>query len=800
MTRLAAVILLSIAMLAALWSVRDFDPSLQPSDEILAYEVTQQSAVSVSIPGGVDRVLITTWLTVPIGASDTDHTYGIKGELFAFDGKPLAERVFSTRSRVSDVPDGASLPAARLADASSWVCQPRSFELPVSELVRKAGILRVSLSPTSGPSARVLLRLTHAVERGEIERRLVERALSAREIERIMARRSSLGFFDIPLERRMDALSTWERRLTAQGRAGRDYFTRRLLLGGAEGGGDHEAWRAPGHWTSKERRLALNLEGSAELRVSAEPGTVVLLRDGMEEPSSHVVTASGYVDLSLPEGELRSVEVYSEELRELALSSPRGAEWRWVTSRSARVIADRYEVVPDFRRQTHYSLDRSEPVVLEMPKTQRTVGLSVRSVVDDESSAQQATVAATWRDAEGQAVSTARHASVLERSSFETAGEQAVTEQSVARLLVPEGAVRLELFGSTDTIVAPFVDEPGVLDPKPLPPYDRQPPETMAWRNEPWETAPVAAVAPDNVEALRRGQRVVSVVRQVRLEPLSGLGETIAERVLEPASAPTTRALLRPAHFLVGSAFPSNGWVWVPPGERSVRLEVPDHGSVPFIYLTDPRALGGRFVLSADGEAVLQQPVVVTDAQGVVELPTGPADFSFTGLGAEGVLLLKAPPVQPATVVKRQRVYRLERGRSLAFPFYRRAGELLSISILVASGAEGDRSLRVTHRVDGGQLETHQAFFRRSTEANGTHELSGPPVARGFVWTRGQNRKIAADADALHRLVIRLGDDLSVGQHKVEIAVPHRALVSAVWIRAVLVGSLIPPTEGGRAR
>ncbi len=804
MSRIAAVVLLCIALLAALWSVRDFDPRSQPSDEILAYEIGAQTSVSVSVPGGVDRVLITTWLTVPIGASDEQHLYGIDTQLFRFDGKGIGERSFATRTRVSDVADGASVPSARLADASAGVCEPRSFELVVDALGGKAGILRVSLAADAAVDASVLLRLTHAVERGDIERRIVERALSPREIERIMARRSSLGFFDIPEQRRTAALSTWERRLTAQGRVGRDYFTRRLLLGGPEEVALREPWRYDGYPTSPSLRLALNLRGAATLRVSAEPRTVVVLRDAEEvAPTRHVVPDEGYVDLSLPERPLRSLELYTEVRSQVALSSPRGEAWAWVTARAPRVIADRYEVVPDFRRQSFYRLHREKPVVMEMAESQQSVALSVRALLEDEDAGeQQVAVVATWRDEEGEPVSTARHSVLLVPSSFEMAREQRVTDHSVTRLLVPERAVRLEIYGSENTLVAPFVAEPGVIEPKALAPYDQEPAEDLAWRNEPWEVAPVAALAPDNVEALRRSERLVQVTRQVRLEPLEGIGSPLAPRVLEPVGSVTKRWLFRPEAVAPGAAYPRNAWTWLTRGQEQ-RLRVPDHGSVPYIYLAEPAALGGRWSLRTDGREALLEPVVVTDGQGVVELLPGVAEFSFTGLGLGGVLLLKTPPAAPATVVKRQSVYQLVPGRTLSFPFQRREGELVSVAVFVVGlpeGAEAEDSLPVLrHVIDRGHVATHQAFFRRMTEATGEHAVQGPSVGRGFVWTPQKRKRVTPDADAVHRVIVRLGDDLAPGRHSFQVSMPRQTR-APVWIRAVLVGTLLDSSAGVEER
>ena len=91
---------------------------------------------------------------------------------------------------------------------------------------------------------------------------------------------------------------------------------------------------------------------------------------------------------------------------------------------------------------------------------------------------------------------------------------------------------------------------------------------------------------------------------------------------------------------------------------------------------------------------------------------------------------------------------------------------------------------------------THGAFFHRVTEASGSHELGGSPVERAFVWTQDPKRTIATDAEAIRRVVIRLGDDLSVGQHRLEVALPAQSETKSLWIRAVLVGSVMSAAEG----
>jgi hypothetical protein len=788
--RALGVLVVSGLMLLALLSVRGFDARSQPDDEILAYQVDSSRGVRVSVPGGVTRVVVSSWLLVPLFATDGPFPYGLMIELADLRGRVLLTREFETRTRLSDVPEGGKLPSTRLADGTAWVAEPRTFELDVRILEQKAGILRVRALESRQGHSTLLLRMTHEVERGELERRIVERALGAHEVQRIMARRSSLGFFDIPEARRRDALASWERRLIAQGREGRDYFSRRLLLGDEQGSFGREPERVGGQFVSNARRLALTLTGSLPLRVHAKPESVILLADGdTSAPTKHVVPPGGALDLELDDAGTRTVELFSEIPQQVLLSAPSEARSTFVTSREPQVISGRYEIAPDSRKRPYTSLDTTSPVRFTAAPGQRTLGVKVRGLLGEGQSEHRTTVVAVWKGADDQVVSKADLALMLAASEFEHIGDVAVTDAGIARLRVPNGAAAVELTGSASTLVSAFVAEPGVAQPIRLPPYDQPPPEGMAWRYAPWQVSPEGIVHPDNVEALSDAGRRLAVTVQARLEPLQGTGPAIVPRVLDPIGALVHRSFFTPFSYIARAPFPSNGWVPLRPGQPSRPLVVGAEGRVSWMYLSEDSALGEEWTLSVDEQVQVNEPVVVRTGAGGLDVAPGAHRFEFAGLGANSLLLLKATPERSMPILKRQGVYRIDVRRPLRFQFSRRAGELLNLVVFAVSRS-ARASFELRHTLDGGQPRTHAGFFRRFTEPGGAEVMSAGDYGRGLVWDVGSAGTPSLNSDRVSRMIVHLGDDLREGDHQVEIEYhPRAGSEDPLWVRAVLVGT-----------
>ncbi len=788
MKRATWVAAVCLFMLAVLWPVRGFDASAQPSDEILAYEVGAGRTVTVSVPGGVNRVIVSTWLLVGLGSADELFPYGVQLDVVDFGGASVLSRTFETRSRLSDVMADTDVPAARLADAAAWVCEPRTFELSLDELRGGAGQLTIGTFPNGPASPTVLLRLTYQVERGELERKVLERTLSPQQMQHIMARRSSLGFFDIPEERRADALMYWERRLTALGQEGRDYTTRRLLLGDALPRFQREPWTEVAEPFGPGRRLALTVDGPGSLRVHAEPMTELLVVDGSDRRGSrHAVGQEGFIDLEFADHGLRGIELHP--IRDAAIALSTDSLEPWVTSLEPSERAGRFELRPDTRRQTYYRLDQQRPVDVGLVGDQGVLGLRVRVALDG-GDGRAARVDAVFEDMEGGTISKARLAVDREPSILEWLRGDAtiadVSESETVLLHPPHGAVRVRLFGTPQTLVEAFVPEPGVIAPVHLSPYDRQPPEGLAWRNAPWDVSARASIHPDNRKQLEFDGRSVAVIVQVHLEPIEGRGEPIVPRVLRPAGTPSHRYLMSAFQYRVTEKAPDDGWLLVETGRTSPKFLVDSSGELRWMYLTTSEALGERFRLVVDGTPTRGEMVAVTSGSGSLQLAPGPHSLGFDGLPKGSLLALEAQPMQTATLAKRQRVYGLRRNRTINIPFVRNAGERLSVVLFAVCADETELEFRF--RLDGGAPKTHRQFFRRSSDPEGVVGLRTGDYGRGVIWEPGR-RRLSATADAVGRAILPFGDDLVPGEHRLDLELTGGGCGGdRVWVRAVLVG------------
>lgn len=817
MKRLWIVVSVSLCMLLALFGVRNFDSSREPSDEILAYEVNDVSGVTVTLSGGIERVLINTWLLVPIDAREPQFPYGIEMVVTNLDGETIVTRRFETRSRLSDI-EGDSTAQARVADAQSWVCEPRSFELETDALAGQAGLLRVRALP--GVQSRVLLRMTHKAERGDLERRILERALGPEEMRRIMAGRSSLGFFDLPTQQRVEALSFWERRLTAQGSEGRDYQSRRLLIGKPTAPPRADRWLQSGVDTSPEQQVALNLNGALALRLHAEVGTAFWVKDGEEGASTrHVVSDPAGLDLQLPDNGLRTVTLYSEAPHRVALSAP--TLQGWIPGEPPALIEERFEVLPDVRKRNHYRLDNQLPIVVSAAPEQPWIGLFVRGELVPNVTARPLEFKAVWKDDGGKFLGEVAYRAHSERSLFERLDSSPVTDYVTVRLRVPEGATRLEVRGDPSLVAAPFVAEPMVPVAVRSPPYDVEPPEGLAWRYSPLTLSPISGVRPDNLSELRAHGRELALYEQVRLEPLEGRGTQIVARVLQPIERTTERSLLSLVTPLgpaiaaraergssATSSFSSlpggvNSWVLLSSADQGQRLRfVPatagagtGAAELEWTLLAPKQSLGEPWSLALDGQALVQQELAFTTARGNQLIASGEHRVALQA-GPDVLVALRAKPLgSQLQAFKQQSVVHAPQRTGLTFPFTRGPGELLSVVVVLAVQGQSEHA-NLQYAIDHGEPKRHSSFFHRETEPGATLPVTFGAYGRGLIWD-ADNGGRGKSPDGLERIVIPLGDDLVLGKHALTLSVAGLRKDERAWLRVVVVGRKLDATHGG---
>ncbi len=788
------VIAVCAALLLAVLGVRDFDAASAPKDEILAYEVSPDQGVEVTLHGGVKQISVTAWLLVPLDTPPDDALpYGLELRLSDAEGNVRMSRRYENFTRLpARGPDSLAYEAS-VIDAPGYVTEPRTVEVDVNPLGASAGRLRVRAS--QGKYSQVLLRLAHRVERSEFEKQLLARTMSSAERDQLTAKRSSLGFFDIPDSVRADAVGYWHQRLTAAGREGRDYTVRRLLIGPSAAQQVEPGWGGRDFRTSRSERLAINVAGALTLRVRSSHTTQVHLEVvGRDAPSVHAVTGGRWVDLSLGDQGLSTVVLFADPPSQLSLSASVADAQQFFGSEPPRRSGKRLEITPDVSYQPVYRLREAEPVTLGVAPGQSRAGLSVRSVAPQAEVAVQRSVRVVWQDAKQVELSRAELRSSLEPSAFEQIEGLPVTERQLAQLHVPSGAAQLLIFGAEDLVLTPFVQEPGVMEVRYRPPYDQLPPEGLRWLHAPLDIKDWALVRPDNEPLLRQAGRTALLRSQIRLEPSASEDAAIASRTLESRADALKRPVFAPTTYSPQYAFPDYAWVLLSADRPEREVSVPEAGELSILYLADGDRLGEKWSVRVDGSAVHQGTLAFRSGGRRLALAPGVVKLSAEGLGPGGLLLAQAAPQGGGVIVKRQSFYALDRGGRLDFDFRRKPNELLTVVVMLATEG-GNADVELIHRIDGGRDDGRSNhFYHRTTEYAGRHRLRTGEQGEALIWSEPFETRGKTLPDRLGRVSIPLGDDLGAGPHRVTLQHPGSSDGTGrnrYWVRAVLVGRVL---------
>ncbi|MBN2194458.1 MAG: hypothetical protein JW751_16695 [Polyangiaceae bacterium] len=799
MTRWLIVAFLLGMVGLALVGIRSSSTGKGPSDEILSYELSGGRGVAVGVPAGIPRVFLTSWLVIaPETAHDPTHqySYGIDIELIGIDGALVSHEREDVVSRVSGEPDSPielGRFSARLVDSPEWVTDSRSRTVELSALAGKRGSVRVRATGDRP----VLVRLVYAEPRSSLARRLRERTLNARERARRVDGRSALGFGDLTADAHDRALGAWGRRLTARGRAGTDFVSRRLLVGDFRA--DTNDPHVPDPVVIGPERLAVfNANGPLTLRVEAPPRTQIIAVEGTAEPTTQVVGDSGLVDLTLLGAGPRAVRI--------SAAPPVAARFEASLADAARLLGvvpkrprgTLLEVSPAVLRHRYFALDPTGPVLLDVFPGQDRVGLTVRGVAEGGGrDPLPVELTVKWIGTGPMPIEAVERTN-LDRSVIERIGETAVSEPLMALLRVPKGAARLEITGSAATLASFWTREPDVADPLPLPGYDVELGPELTFRYAPRQPRTWATLLPANTGALARAGREVRVEVYPRIDPLrSRAGALAFDRPLQPRGDPLSRRLLTPIWFGAGAPFESH--YLTPLYEKPTRVTVPERGlragRLAILYRTEAERLGEELTLLAGGEVVAKREILSRNGELQVLLTPGSRELQLVGLGEGGFGLVDAPPTSGGEVFRSQRVVALMPGSEVSFGFDWRAGELGSLRLFFVSEG-GPAPYRVGFMIDRGDVgRAESRLLRRITELEGTIGGRTGTRGRGLLWEAGSRPGEGRWSDAVGSARIAIGDDLGPGRHELVLRGLPVQGAAPLWVRGVVVGAFESPAE-----
>jgi hypothetical protein len=789
------VLLLSAASLYPLWGVERGAAAAAPlpDDEILAYDVTARTPLTLRLPAGSEDVAITTWAVVP-GPRDPDarYPYAFTVTLLDDQGTRLDAQTFEMESRGSrlSLQDQPDVDSARLADGDEPVSDGRTIAFVTPELVR-GRVLRIDLRP--GVQEHVLIRASYGQGRGELERAAFEKSLGTAARRRLVDRRASLGFLDLRADVRARTLSVWARRMDAIGREGVDYRVRRLLLESDRTSTAVAVAPSPAFEVGPQRAAALNFDRSIDLRVLGPQHRSVRVRDGAGEERLLHLGESGAAQLKLASGGARSVVLDAPDGPDFGLRfSVSASDANAQIGRTARAAAaPSAELAPDVRVLRYAQLAPHDPVIARVAAGQRVLGVYLRAGLSNGAATSTGTMHMQWETPDGHSHRRALQVD-LPRSVFERwrSGGDA-THAATAMIRLPEGQDRVQLFGDSALCVALWTVHPQALSDELMMPYQVALGPDEEWRYAPHDVRARTPILPANLGALEDAGRVVDLAAQVRIETAAGSGATLPERPLEPEGIPLERLFLESVPFVVGSPWPAGAWTRL---DASRPIAVERTGArarrIHVSYHVDEAMLGQAVRLLVDGTEARSQVAVTRAGTIEADVPPGLRQVAVDGLGARGVAYVDAPPARSGPVFRRRAVHRLTREEDLVFRVSQRAGEVLHVVLFVVTERVPER-WSIGYTLDGGRPKVLTSdFFRVVTVPSGILSGVGGDAGHGRLW---ETRVDPAAGEAPHgasKAKIHIGDDLVSGTRVLRLRLLGPQ--SALWVRAVVVGQAPP--------
>lgn len=805
----AAVVGAAGLVVGAMARVRGAAPSAgEAGGELATYEVSASSPLRLKLPGGLERVVLTTWAEPPPEAARDPlarFAYGLDVVLAGAErGAAPFTRTYATESRVSASPDAASALesagwVARLADADDTIADARTITLRLegSSFRAGGGELRLALAPWS-TVGRVLVRASYPEGRSELARHAAEGRLDAASRRRLVEGRASLGFEDLSPEARGHALSAWGRRLDAIGREGVDFRARRLLLGDVRAPLPPPTARPLGSDVGGGHAAALNVRGAATLRIKAAPNLPLRVTEGAGATARQTLASTG------PEGWLEArfegAAVRTLAVEALAPGEARARFFMPAAELGARIASTPaaapdagglVEITPEAVTAKTYRLDAEGPLAVRIAPGQDVLGVTLRAAwpagVPPESLAPHATLRARWSAPGGASTEAVLIVPPLPRDAFDRFRDGADASAAwTSALRLPPGVEGVELFADAPLYATPWTTDPDVSTGAPRLPYRVPLAEGEFWRYAPSDTQTLVSLRPDNANELEHAGRALELVGQTRVEAY-GL-PPLPERSLAPSGARGLVTLLEPVAYAPGGPIADGAWTPLRAGRGLVAVESrgPRAGRLGAVFGVDTQHLGGLIRLLVDGREAARQVAVTPTGELQAEVPPGAHDVSLEGLGEGGFAFAEAPPGRAGDVYVRRSAAPLGPGAALTYRFTQRADEVQYLVLFVVNRARG-RPWTLGYDLGGGATgPVSGRFFRSVTALRGSFEGPSAAPGRAWLWEGGRGGSPLREPPGQVSVIkVRLGDDLGAGHREVRLRLLGG---ETLWVRAVLTG------------
>lgn len=383
-----------------------------------------------------------------------------------------------------------------------------------------------------------------------------------------------------------------------------------------------------------------------------------------------------------------------------------------------------------------------------------------------------------------------------------------VSEPQPFRLSLPKGTHTLSVRADPPVAVRPFV-----LFPTPPPhlglPYRLHLPPEHIWRYAPREFRIWYPIAPNDRDALRAADKVLTLVAQVRLEPVRRAPDRGEERT-PPKEFEPIQPIGRPAQQRVYETVrrdrPPQKWgpglvselslgtpttVIVKPGERArTGLRILVDGP-------PARTLGQKLRVSFDGEERDQMSIGASRQRWLLPpMKAGRHTIQVDGAAqSRDLRLLLEREARGVPTYHLRTLYEFtSEPLRLRVPMPRSGRGVTVLALVYARDPAADPTARVQIRIDGGEPRRRQGVPVESFTLG--ERIEPLPAAREPRTRARLLDRVDQVAGFPRAIPINLGPDLAPGTHDVEVSLLGGKLL---WVRFVIAEDLAGPGESARA-
>lgn len=326
-------------------------------------------------------------------------------------------------------------------------------------------------------------------------------------------------------------------------------------------------------------------------------------------------------------------------------------------------------------------------------------------------------------------------------------------------LTPPAGTTMLEISAASAVVEVDALLEKGAQA-EPLPPFDVALGSMLRWQDAPVRSARWVMLRPLGLQSQQR-QFFAELVRRPRIEPIAPLPQGPWVQVL-----PQGHVKKMPIVEEVQKDNPDLDPQTLIRTEHNARIVVPEDGKNARRVVVNceiPGQLGGELTLLLNGQAATSAPILSGGVRLTASAPAGATQVRVDGSSRGHCLVAARKATGPLTV--RRSVFLVSPNKGLKVKV-RTRGEILRLHYaLYTDAADANSDAAVAVAVDGGEPSRRAGSANASTISQAEQVLPLTTVTQpGLSLSGSPMQRVAVSA-------VQLGDDLSAGNHRVNLRV-----------------------------